>query len=469
MDDLETGQLSGASTGRNAKPSIVTHITFQQHSQRKKMKIFDWYRSLCANLTDRFNSVVASIQSSTEVALSRHHSSQNIFFFSLSICSILTVILISVQHCLTFLPSIVNCNDVPIAIDENKHRPKSFTLNHYFSEHDQCSLMLRHYNRISSLIVLVLISTTLSHLKLSYRFVIQSFYFALFIVLNLLSFDNNSTLVLTKSLNSSGSKYQTSIEQMANLEPNSFASASITMYNVCFTSILFGLFFIFVIYSRDRHAEFSSRLHQLWKAKLQVEQEDVETIGGINKILLENILPQHVAQHFLLNNYGPNRTLYHERLVHLLELGKFFFQRNFLHFFLFIRYNSVAVMFASIPNYHEFYDENDVNKQGLECLRLLNEIICDFDKLLLKPKFSCIEKIKTIGSTYMAAAGLQPGRESFEKNGVGGSSSGSFKLHHEEHNVISLVEFSIAMNNVLQQINRESFQRFRLRVGSKFG
>jgi hypothetical protein len=78
-----------------------------------------------------------------------------------------------------------------------------------------------------------------------------------------------------------------------------------------------------------------------------------------------------------------------------------------------------------------------VNKQGLECLRLLNEIICDFgknfaiifsqsfsiqlhihkrvdlmteffyynhfkiflDKLLLKIKFSGIEKIKTIGST----------------------------------------------------------------------
>jgi adenylate cyclase 2 len=26
-------------------------------------------------------------------------------------------------------------------------------------------------------------------------------------------------------------------------------------------------------------------------------------------------------------------------------------------------YSSVAVMFASIPNYKEFYDENDVNKQ----------------------------------------------------------------------------------------------------------
>lgn len=44
-------------------------------------------------------------------------------------------------------------------------------------------------------------------------------------------------------------------------------------------------------------------------------------------------------------------------------------------------------MFASIPNYKEFYDENDVNKQGLECLRLLNEIICDFDKVTFSSSF----------------------------------------------------------------------------------
>lgn len=51
------------------------------------------------------------------------------------------------------------------------------------------------------------------------------------------------------------------------------------------------------------------------------------------------------------------------------------------------RYSCIAVMFASIPNYKEFYDENDVNKQGLECLRLLNEIICDFDKVMYKIKY----------------------------------------------------------------------------------
>jgi len=88
-------------------------------------------------------------------------------------------------------------------------------------------------------------------------------------------------------------------------------------------------------------------------------------------------------------------------------------------------------MFASIPDFKEFYVQSDANNDGLECLRLLNEIIAEFDKvcdhglvfkysndlllffckLLDKNKFSCVEKIKTIGNTYMAAAGLNPGAE----------------------------------------------------------
>lgn len=42
-------------------------------------------------------------------------------------------------------------------------------------------------------------------------------------------------------------------------------------------------------------------------------------------------------------------------------------------------YDCVCVMFASVPDFKEFYTESDVNKEGLECLRLLNEIIADFD------------------------------------------------------------------------------------------
>ncbi|XP_066589083.1 adenylate cyclase type 2 [Prorops nasuta] len=192
-----------------------------------------------------------------------------------------------------------------------------------------------------------------------------------------------------------------------------------------------------ILHVLDRQMEFTSRIDFLWKSKLRVEQDEVETMRGINKILLENILPAHVAEHFLATR--TTQDLYHER------------------------YNSIAVLFASIPNYKEFYDETDINKQGLECLRLLNEIICDFDKLLLKPKFSGIEKIKTIGSTYMLACGLSPGKEGV--NEVGRDQP----KQQEDHNVIVLVEFAIALMNVLDQINTESFQRFKLRMGLNHG
>ncbi|KAH8270465.1 hypothetical protein KR018_010299 [Drosophila ironensis] len=193
------------------------------------------------------------------------------------------------------------------------------------------------------------------------------------------------------------------------------------------------LVIILVLHTLDRQGEYVARTDFLWKAKLKVEQEEVETMRGINKILLENILPAHVATHFL--HLERSTELYHES------------------------YSCVAVMFASIPNYKEFYDETDVNKQGLECLRLLNEIICDFDKLLLKPKFSGIEKIKTIASTYMCASGLRPGKED----------GATDEKRTEEHNVVILVEFAIALMSILDSINRESFQRFRLRIGLNHG
>ena len=86
--------------------------------------------------------------------------------------------------------------------------------------------------------------------------------------------------------------------------------------------------------------------------------------------------------------------------------------------------DSGCIIFASIPNFSEFYVELESNNEGVECLRLLNEIIADFDEILeeevnihaLLPKwkrdfflfqsFSCIEKIKSTGATYMAASGL---------------------------------------------------------------
>ncbi|KAM7015510.1 adenylate cyclase type 7 [Tautogolabrus adspersus] len=172
----------------------------------------------------------------------------------------------------------------------------------------------------------------------------------------------------------------------------------------------------------------------LLKYKNRTEQDEIETRENLNRLLLENVLPAHVAALFVGEN-KKNEDLYYKS------------------------YNCVCVMFASVPDFKEFYTECDINKDGLECLRLLNEIIADFDELLSKPKFSGVEKIKTIGSTYMAAAGLSgtPGQENNQDK------------ERQQAQIGIMVEFAIALIGKLDGINRHSFNSFRLRVGINHG
>uniref|UniRef100_A0A4W6EB21 Adenylate cyclase type 7 n=1 Tax=Lates calcarifer TaxID=8187 RepID=A0A4W6EB21_LATCA len=203
---------------------------------------------------------------------------------------------------------------------------------------------------------------------------------------------------------------------------------------------------LFVAYGYDLYAQNNNSLICEWvnescfrqdfllKYKNHTEQDEIETRENLNRLLLENVLPAHVAALFVGEN-KKNEDLYYKS------------------------YDCVCVMFASVPDFKEFYTECDINKEGLECLRLLNEIIADFDELLSKPKFSGVEKIKTIGSTYMAAAGLSgmPGQENNQDRE---------KQHAQIGN---MVEFAIALIGKLDGINRHSFNSFRLRVGINHG
>uniref|UniRef100_A0AAQ4QKY9 Adenylate cyclase type 2 n=1 Tax=Gasterosteus aculeatus aculeatus TaxID=481459 RepID=A0AAQ4QKY9_GASAC len=199
-------------------------------------------------------------------------------------------------------------------------------------------------------------------------------------------------------------------------------------------SISLFIFFITLLVLA-RQNEYYCRLDFLWKNKFKKECEEIETMENLNRVLLENVLPAHVAEHFLARNWK-NEDLYHQS------------------------YDLVCVMFASIPDFKEFYTESDVNKEGLECLRLLNEIIADFDELLSKPKFSGVEKIKTIGSTYMAATGL---------NASPGPEYTSQEHERQYMHIGTMLEFAFALVGKLDVINKHSFNDFKLRVGINHG
>nr|XP_036218530.1 adenylyl cyclase 78C isoform X2 [Bactrocera oleae] len=187
--------------------------------------------------------------------------------------------------------------------------------------------------------------------------------------------------------------------------------------------ILLCSFLVMVGY-HARLVEVTSRLDFIWKEQAERELMNMKSNRALNDTLIKNILPHHVAAYYLSDE-------------HTDEL----YSKN---------HSLCGVMFASIPNFQDFYSEDIDN--GKACIRILNEIICDFDELLEEPRFASIEKIKTVGATYMAASGLN-----------------SAHLHARgetaEDSICDLVEFAFAMKQKLEEINKEAFNNFQLRVG----
>lgn len=65
----------------------------------------------------------------------------------------------------------------------------------------------------------------------------------------------------------------------------------------------------------------------------------------------------------------------------LIQLDQACFDLHPLQDLYYQSYAQVGVLFASIANFNDFYIELDGNNMGVECLRLLNEIIADFDEV----------------------------------------------------------------------------------------
>ncbi|KYQ56100.1 Adenylate cyclase type 5 [Trachymyrmex zeteki] len=187
------------------------------------------------------------------------------------------------------------------------------------------------------------------------------------------------------------------------------------------------VFFMACLVAHSQHTEATYRLDFLWKLQATEEKEEMEHLKAYNQKLLANILPEHVAAHFL--STVNSDELYHEQC------------------------DFVCIMFASIPNFSEFYVELEANNEGVECLRLLNEIIADFDELLAEEQFKYIEKIKSTGATYMAASGL---------------TKSTCDMRDYKH-IVAMADYALRIREQLAYVNEHSFNNFRMRVGINIG
>nr|XP_057909122.1 adenylate cyclase type 3 isoform X1 [Doryrhamphus excisus] len=207
---------------------------------------------------------------------------------------------------------------------------------------------------------------------------------------------------------------------------------------VTMTVMIFIMMLSFYYFSR--HVEKLARTLFLWKLEVHEQKEKVYEMRRWNEALVTNMLPEHVARHFL-GSKKRDEELYSQS------------------------YDEIGVMFASIPNFSDFYTEESINNGGIECLRFLNEIISDFDSLLDDPQFRCITKIKTIGSTYMAASGVT----SDVSNGYTCMKKEEQSDKERWQHLADLADFALAMKVTLMNINYQSFNNFMLRIGLNKG
>lgn len=188
--------------------------------------------------------------------------------------------------------------------------------------------------------------------------------------------------------------------------------------------ILVFFLLLLLVWFLNREFEVSYRLHYHGDVEADLHRTKIQSMRDQADWLLRNIIPYHVAEQLKVSQtYSKN-------------------------------HDNGAVIFASIVNFSEFYEEN--YEGGKECYRVLNELIGDFDELLGRPGYSSIEKIKTIGATYMAASGL---------NATQAPDGGPPQEH-----LRTLFEFARELMRVVDDFNNNMLWfNFKLRVGFNHG
>ncbi|XP_032418528.1 adenylate cyclase type 9 [Xiphophorus hellerii] len=191
-------------------------------------------------------------------------------------------------------------------------------------------------------------------------------------------------------------------------------------------AILAFFLLLLLVWFLNRESEVSYRLHYHGNVEADKHRSKIQTMRDQAEWLLGNIIPIHVADQLKeTQSYSKN-------------------------------HDSVGVIFASIVNFSEFYEES--YEGGKECYRVLNELIGDFDELLRKPEFRSVEKIKTIGSTYMAASGLNV------------QQTGDDEDESPHAHLRALFDFALEMMGVLDDFNKNMLGfGFKLRIGFNHG
>ncbi|XP_052853497.1 adenylyl cyclase X E [Drosophila gunungcola] len=189
---------------------------------------------------------------------------------------------------------------------------------------------------------------------------------------------------------------------------------------------------LLTMYVKERQIEFTNKVNFNWRVELRKKESDATITNHSIIIILNNILPSHIVD------------------VYLSSLSK--------HELYYENYQMVSVMFAMLMNF----------EVDLRSLRVLNEIIGEFDVLLLFYKeYYSVEKIKIVGCTYMAACGLdlnfagstsKTEKSDFDLNTRTEGNPRKLSFEHNQHELEEVVfvmsSFALDMMRTLARCNK---------------
>lgn len=115
------------------------------------------------------------------------------------------------------------------------------------------------------------------------------------------------------------------------------------------------IIFMIAILVHGRLVEWTARLDFLWQLQASQEKKDMDVLQESNKRILHNLLPAHVASHFLDNQFRSNMVnIYFFNLLFFLVFLFFFWMS--LQRFILILLRAKKHFFTSIKYLNIFFD-----------------------------------------------------------------------------------------------------------------
>ncbi|CAH8837597.1 unnamed protein product [Trichobilharzia szidati] len=222
----------------------------------------------------------------------------------------------------------------------------------------------------------------------------------------------------------------------------------------------------FLVIEVTRQNEINNRLCFYVSRESEIVSDEAELAVNEAKELLYNIIPKYVLKEIQLHRRfnrinDPRRSILSAGGGAGADTGVgpgSASPMTSIHYAVTI--TNAAVSFATISNFFSKYYREDY-KEGVNALKLLNNIICRFDELLDNDEMKCVEKIKTINDCYMTASGLN-------KEEIKSFTSASSSDRH----LITLLNYCHLMIEELEKFNDMYIigsENFTIKIGYNIG